>query len=135
MVQITAVLAAAFAGLAAATCGNDCVRNVGATRFGPEIFAKRMSDCAAFLETTVTVAPTRLYSTVVVTIATSTVTLARTQVVPEYATKCSLDTGLYSSACLCNTASLRTVTATPTVTQVVEIVATTQIPQIVYQGA
>lgn len=51
--QFTAVLVAAFAGFAAATCGDNCVRNVGATRFGPEVFAKRLSDCAAFLETTV----------------------------------------------------------------------------------
>jgi hypothetical protein len=51
--QFTAVVVAAFAGLAAATCGNNCVRNVGATRYGEAVFQKRLSDCAAFMEATV----------------------------------------------------------------------------------
>ncbi|KAI9147199.1 hypothetical protein HJFPF1_13232 [Paramyrothecium foliicola] len=130
--QFTVALAAAFAGLAAATCGDNCVRNVGATRFGPEIFAKRLSDCAAFMETTV-IPPA---VTIVQTVTTATVTVTRAEVVPAYATKCVGDPALYRSACLCNTVAVPTVTAaTPTVIVVEEVAATTTVAPLVYQGA
>ncbi|KFA61897.1 hypothetical protein S40285_10429 [Stachybotrys chlorohalonatus IBT 40285] len=129
--KFTAVIVAAFAGLAAATCGNNCVRNVGATRFGLEVFSKRLSDCAAFLETTVTEPAV----TVTQTITTSTVVVERVPVVPTYATQCANDPVMYASACLCNTVSVSTVTVTaPTVVEVVEVAATITVAPIVYQG-
>ena len=130
--QFSAVIVAAFAGLAAATCGDNCVRNVGATRFGEVVFAKRLSDCAAFMETTV-VPPA---VTVTQTVTTSTVVVSRAEVVPAYATKCVGDPALYRSACLCNTVAVSTVTAAvPTVIEVVEVAATSTVAPLVYQGA
>jgi hypothetical protein len=130
--QFSAVVVAAFAGLAAATCGNNCVRNVGATRFGEQVFAKRLSDCAAFMETTVIPAAV----TVTQTVTTATVIVTRDEIVPEYATKCVGDPVLYRSACLCNTVAVPTVTAeVPTVVEVVKVAATSTVAPLVYQGA
>jgi hypothetical protein len=77
-----------------------------------------------------------LYSTIVQTVTTATVTVSRDEIVPAYATKCVGDPALYKSACLCNTVVAATVTAaTPTVTQIVEVAATTTVAPIAFQGA
>lgn len=122
----------AFAGLAAASLqarqcgGNNCNRAVTGTRDGKEPLASRSADCASYLKTTVTPAPTTVTVTVDgeggptkrdVEVRQAT---AKPTAIPAYAAVC--DAAGYAQACSCfgvtgtvTTAPQPTVTVTTTI--------------------